>query len=86
MTTTTELRQRYEAAKTIARAELAMRMAVFPEGHPKRHAKLKEMVDLLRILAWMKDEVKPHCEPEVEPEPQPEQAPLLEVPQPVKYT
>lgn len=81
-----ELRQQWETAKGIIRAEREKRNEVFSQQEAKRKKKVAEMDQLMQILVAWKDELKPHCEPEMEPEPQPEQAPLLDVPQPVKYT
>lgn len=76
MTTTTELRERYEAAVKIARAEKRMRQHVFRNQPATLAAKMAEMDTLLDTLAWLKDELKPHCEPEYE------QPALLDVPHP----
>lgn len=80
MTTVTDLRQRYEAAVRIARAERRWRQRVFRHQPELMAAKVSEIDTLLDTLAWMKDELKPHCEP------QPEQAQLLDVPAKAKYT
>jgi hypothetical protein len=63
------LRTRYAVAYKIIRSERRMREHVFRNDPITRAAKLKEMDDLLSILDWMKDGLKPYCEAGYEQEP-----------------
>lgn len=69
-----ELRAKFGVAYKIITREKRWRNHVFPDGHPKREEKLREMDRLLEVLTELKDALKPHCEAAME------QAPLLDVP------
>lgn len=77
--TSDELRAKFTTATRIAKAERAMRDRVFPEGHPKRDEKLREMDRLLEILIEFKDELKQHVGTGFE------QPTLLDVPRKAEY-
>jgi hypothetical protein len=77
--TETELRQLYTDAYKIAQRERKARMFVFRDNAAVLDAKVREMDRLLKILAQLKDALKPHCDPDFD------QPRLLDVPRKADY-
>lgn len=74
-----ELRAQHKTAYNIVARERRWREHVFPEGHPKREEKLREMDRMLEIITGWKDELKKRIEA------QPEQGVLIDVPRKASY-
>jgi hypothetical protein len=74
-----ELRSTYEEARKIIRKERRMRQFVFRFDEATRRGKVQEMDQLLRLVAELKDALKPHCEADYE------QPRLLDVPRKAEY-
>ena len=64
--TRNELEQKYKTAYRIAEKERRWRDHVFPEGHPRREEKLREMDRLKEILTEFKDFIKERVDVEHE--------------------
>ena len=78
--TLSELKAKHAVAYKIIQRERKWRARVWPVGHPKHEAKLREMDRLLEVLGDLKDELKVRMEREDYRQPR-----LLDVPRRASY-